>query len=160
MRLPPIFMIIAAIKPDDKKGANGRVWISVACMGICFRLPIPFRAKYHIITDESPIISPTQPMGSPRTKPPAAVSLISPPPMPPSLIRAAAKSGRANRIPNSFTGVNVSNPVRKMRLQRKSGMIRQFKSNTEATIKKVTKRNICIAGRLSRIVEHFLDTTG
>ena len=47
----------------------------------------------------------------PRTKPAAAISLMSPPPIPPQT-RAAIRSGRAERQPSSFTGVKQIKPVR------------------------------------------------
>ncbi len=91
--------------------------------------------------------------------PAAAVSLISPPPTPSCLHRAAIKSGSAARIPKSLTGLKSISPISAIRRQMLSGMIRLRKSHTEAAISRKEKSTAC-AMPLATIVEHFLDPLG
>ncbi|BAE86355.1 hypothetical protein DSY4566 [Desulfitobacterium hafniense Y51] len=96
-------------------------------------------------------------MLKPSTNPTAAISLMSPPPVPPQ-IRAASKNGSAAKIPHRFAGWKTRNPVKATPRQRVSGMIRFRISQKEAAASRAVKKPPCKrSGSLISIIEHVLD---
>ena len=81
----------------------------------------------------------------PSTSPAAAMSLISPPSIPPKS-SAAIKKNTAVKIPPSFTGSKVSSPVRVIPKQILSGMIFFRISKTEADKSSAANKPPCTSG--------------
>ncbi len=97
----------------------------------------------------------------PSTSPAAAMSLISPPSIPPKS-RAAIRKIAAAKVPASFTGSKVSSPVRVIPRHILSGMIFFRMSKTEAAKSRAANKPPCTSGasrtnasRLVPIVEHI-----
>ena len=81
----------------------------------------------------------------PSASPIAAMSLISPPSIPPKS-RAAIRKSAAAKIPASFTGSKVSSPVRVIPKQILSGMIFFRISKTEAEKSSAANKPPCTSG--------------
>lgn len=112
-------------------------------MGYAFRCRQMFTlpaAKHSI--KHSPATHPNKAFEKPKTRPLAATSFTSPPPMPPRI--AAKKKGTAANIPRSFSGEKHNSAVKTIMKFTQSGMIRLRRSLTAAMNKRLMNKAACI----------------
>lgn len=102
---------------------------------------------------------PHRPGPSPNTLPAAAVSLMSPPPMPSGCNNAAMSRGSAAKMPNSRAGWKETSPVAAVSRQMVLGTMRFWQSRIEAHAN-VPKNHAPCSMKSAVIVEHLLYALG
>ena len=127
----------------DKNGAIGS---AVLPQRLSFFSRIGVTAMLHVKKSSMaarPIVSPAIPRPKPSTNPAAAVSLMSPPPILPSLNIVGMNSGNAASIPNSLTGLNPISPVNATSAHILFGMTLLRMSTNDATESRTIKKAAC-----------------
>lgn len=138
--------------PIQRKGTSGYACLFPFSLFFPLILPASMRILCQTASRHSARNSPVKALSNPSTTPHAAVSLISPPPIPPAVI-PAMNSGRHTSSPAICSCPGGSRPDTAIRHGIQSGIFRLFKSEAAARNRnRKNKINLAICSYITMLM--------